>query len=51
MAEKELRKMRRNELIDIIYALQEQMEQVAAEHVAQVMRVNLAEYLEKGLVK
>ena len=27
------------------------MEQVAAEHVAQVMRVNLAEYLEKGLVK
>lgn len=31
MAEKELRKMRRNELIDIIYALQEQMEQVAAE--------------------
>lgn len=31
MAEKELRKMRRNELIDIIYALQEQMEQVEAE--------------------
>lgn len=31
MAEKELRKMRRNELIDIIYALQEQIEQVAAE--------------------
>ena len=27
------------------------MEQVAAEHVAQVRRVNLAEYLEKGLVK
>lgn len=27
------------------------MEQIAAEHVAQVMRVNLAEYLEKGLVK
>ncbi len=27
------------------------MEQVAADHVAQVMRVNLAEYLEKGLVK
>ena len=27
------------------------MEQVAAEHVAQVMRVNLAEYLEQGLVK
>lgn len=31
MAEKELRKMRRNELIDIIYALQEQMEQIEAE--------------------
>ena len=27
------------------------MEQVAADHVAQVMRVNLAEYLEKGVVK
>ncbi len=27
------------------------MEQVAADHVANVMRVNLAEYLEKGLVK
>ena len=27
------------------------MEQVAAEHVAQVMRINLAEYLEKGLEK
>lgn len=31
MAEKELRKMRRNELIDIIYALQEQMEQIETE--------------------
>jgi GDPmannose 4,6-dehydratase len=27
------------------------MEKVAAEHVANVMRTNLAEYLEKGLVK
>jgi GDPmannose 4,6-dehydratase len=27
------------------------MEKVAAEHVASVMRTNLAEYLEKGLVK
>jgi GDPmannose 4,6-dehydratase len=27
------------------------MEKVAAEHVADVMRINLAEYLEKGLVK
>jgi GDPmannose 4,6-dehydratase len=27
------------------------MEKVAADHVASVMRTNLAEYLEKGLVK
>jgi GDPmannose 4,6-dehydratase len=27
------------------------MEKVAAEHVADVMRINLAEYLEKGLIK
>ena len=27
------------------------MEKVAAEHVASVMRTNLAEYLEKGVVK
>lgn len=27
------------------------MEKVAADHVASVMRTNLAEYLEKGIVK
>lgn len=27
------------------------MQKVAAEHVANVMRTNLAEYLEKGIVK
>jgi GDPmannose 4,6-dehydratase len=27
------------------------MEKVAAEHVASVMRTNLAEYLEKGIIK
>lgn len=31
--------------------VQHDMQKVAADHVAGVMRTNLAEYLEKGLVK
>lgn len=37
------------ELVSIM--VKHDMEKVAAEHVASVMRINLAEYLEKGLVK
>ena len=37
------------ELVNIM--VKHDMEKVAADHVASVMRTNLAEYLEKGLVK